>query len=143
MFNYDNIGGKIKGLAKAAFIVEAISAVLSGFVMVILGIDDFFETNLILYGILTMILGPIVAWVGSWLLYAFGELVENSTSLNRKIPDMAKPAAQQPAATVKPATYLSKPAPRPANTHSWRCDYCGHMTSKSPCEHCGSAELKK
>ena len=39
-----------------------------------------------------------------------------------------------------------QPAPVPKNgvvvpaqkaTHSWRCDNCGQMTSKSPCEHCG------
>ena len=30
---YDNIGGKIKGLAKAVFIVEAIAAIIAGIVL--------------------------------------------------------------------------------------------------------------
>ena len=72
MFHYDNIGGKIKGLAKAAFIVEAIAAVLSGLVMFVED-DDMF-----LIALLVAIVGPIVAWVGSWLLYGFGQLIENS-----------------------------------------------------------------
>ena len=75
MFNYDNIGGKIKGLAKAAFIVEAIAAVLSGLVMFVED-DDMF-----LIALLVAIVGPIVAWVGSWLLYGFGQLIENSDTL--------------------------------------------------------------
>ena len=75
MFNYDNIGGKIKGLAKAAFIVEAIAAVLSGIVMFIED-DDMF-----LLAVLVAVVGPIVAWVGSWLLYGFGQLIENSDTL--------------------------------------------------------------
>ena len=75
MFNYNNIGGKIKGLAKAAFIVEAIAAVLSGIVMFIED-DDMF-----LMAVLVAVVGPIVAWVGSWLLYGFGQLIENSDTL--------------------------------------------------------------
>ena len=75
MFHYDNIGGKIKGLAKVAFIVEAIAAVLSGLVM--FAEDD----DMFLIALLVAIVGPIVAWVGSWLLYGFGQLVENSDTL--------------------------------------------------------------
>ena len=67
---YDNIGGKIKGLAKAVFIVEAIAAVIAGIALV--AIDE----DLILFGVLTLILGPAVAWVSSWLLYGFGELID-------------------------------------------------------------------
>lgn len=68
---YDNIGGKIKGLAKAMFIVEAFGAVIAG--IALLATDD----DLILAGLLTLFCGPIIAWVGSWILYAFGELVED------------------------------------------------------------------
>ena len=40
---YDNIGGKIKGLAKAMFIFEAIGAVITGFVLCTA--DDDFHNN--------------------------------------------------------------------------------------------------
>ena len=72
---YDNIGGKIKGLAKAVFIVEAIAAVIAG--IALLAIDD----DLILFGVLTLILGPAVAWVSSWLLYGFGELIDRVSEI--------------------------------------------------------------
>ena len=65
---YENIGGKIKNWAKWIFIVEAIGAIITGIVLAI-------EED-ILY-IFIAIGGPIVAWVSSWILYAFGELVEN------------------------------------------------------------------
>jgi hypothetical protein len=68
---YDNIGGKIKGLAKASFIVAAIAEVITG--IALMATDD-----LIGYGLLVMFVGPIAAWVSSWLLYGFGQLVENS-----------------------------------------------------------------
>lgn len=68
MIRYDNIGGKIKDLAKASFIVEAIAAVITG---IVLGVDtEEWWCALILF------CGPIVAWVSSWLLYRFGELID-------------------------------------------------------------------
>ncbi len=70
MFNYDNIGGKIKSWAIWIFIVEAIAAIIGG--VTLIGNDD------ILYGFLTIVFGPIAAWVSSWLLYGFGQLIENS-----------------------------------------------------------------
>jgi hypothetical protein len=74
---YDNIGGKIKGLAKATFIVEAIAAVITG--IAFMAMDD----DLVPVGLLVMILGPIVAWVSSWLLYGFGELIDKTCDIAR------------------------------------------------------------
>ena len=69
---YDNIGGKIKGLAKASFIVAAIAEAITG--IALMASDE----DLILYGLLVLIAGPIITWVSSWLLYGFGQLIENS-----------------------------------------------------------------
>ena len=66
---YENIGGKIKNCAKWIFVVEAIAAILAGFVLAAEE-DGVF--------ILVSIVGPLVAWVGSWLLYGFGELIETN-----------------------------------------------------------------
>ena len=85
---YDNIGGKIKGLAKTMFIVEAIGAVITG--IVLLATDDDF----ILVGLLTLFCGPIVAWVSSWILYAFGELVEDVHAVRDKEGMVAKEKAK-------------------------------------------------
>lgn len=72
MFNYDNIGNKIKSLAQTAFIIEAIAAAISGLVVMI---ED---EDMILIGLLIMVIGPFIAWISSWLLYGFGQLIENS-----------------------------------------------------------------
>lgn len=75
---YENIGGKVKSLAKCAFIVEAIGAIITGFVLVAS------DSGLAFYGLLTIVFGPIVAWVSSWILYAFGELVDKTCALAEK-----------------------------------------------------------
>ena len=67
---YSNIGGKIKSWAVWVFIVEAIGAVIGGIALI--------ANNDGLIGVLTIVLGPIAAWVSSWLLYGFGQLIENS-----------------------------------------------------------------
>ena len=65
---YDNIGEKIKGLARATFIVEAFASVITG---IVLWVDtEEWWCALILF------CGPIVAWVSSWLLYGFGEIID-------------------------------------------------------------------
>ncbi|MBE6783518.1 MAG: hypothetical protein E7536_05855 [Ruminococcaceae bacterium] len=75
---YENIGGKIKKWAKWIFIVEAIGAIIAGLVLIIN-----VEEELILHGFLALIFGPVVAFVGSWILYAFGELVEKTAANER------------------------------------------------------------
>lgn len=74
---YDNIGGKIKGLAKVAFIIEVIAAVIIGANFI--AIDD----DLIGIGLLIMILCSFVGWVSSWLLYGFGELIDQTCAIAR------------------------------------------------------------
>ncbi len=78
---YDNIGEKIKGLAKATFIVEAIAAVITG--IAFMAADE----DMIPVGLLVMILGPIIAWVSSWLLYGFGELIDKTCDIARNTYD--------------------------------------------------------
>ena len=74
---YNNIAGKIKLLAKIGFIVETIAIVIAG--IGILLTDD--EVINILTGVLVMAMGPFAAGASSWVLYGFGELIENTAKL--------------------------------------------------------------
>jgi hypothetical protein len=73
---YDNIGSKIKGFAKLIFIVCSIATIIVGFTLILLEVYS--------AGIILLILGPIVTWVSSWILYAFGELVEDVHDMRSK-----------------------------------------------------------
>ena len=68
---YDNIGGKIKGLARAIFFIEAIGSIITG---IALGVE--YEFCFII-----CLIGPLVAWISSWLLYGFGELVDKACDI--------------------------------------------------------------
>ena len=73
---YADIGVKIKNWAKWIFIVEAIGAVISGIVL--------FADEFILAGLLTLVCGPIIALVSTWLLYAFGQLVDDTHAIRNQ-----------------------------------------------------------
>ena len=75
---YTDIGKKIKNWAKWIFIIEAIVAIIAGFVLMV---ED---KDLIGYGLLTLVCGPIVAWIGSWLLYAFGQITDDLHAMRNK-----------------------------------------------------------
>ena len=70
---YNNIGGKIKVLAKCIFVIDAIAMFVVGIVLL--------SEELIGAGLLTMFLGPVLAWVSSWLLYGFGELIDKASEI--------------------------------------------------------------
>ena len=70
MFN--NIGRKIKNLAQFFCLFGIIASIVSGLVLMSQG------NFLIAIGLLVAVVGSLLAWVGSFLLYGFGEMVENS-----------------------------------------------------------------
>ena len=138
---YENIGRKIKNWAKWIFIVEAIGAIITGFVLLCLD-EDF-----ILYGLLAMILGPFVAWVGSWILYAFGELVEdvhalrsNSIAPTYTTQDQVTPPASAAPSIIKPATSTIIMPRTTVQADEWKCT-CGriHKQYVSTCS-CGASK---
>lgn len=90
MFSYDRIGQRIKTLAQITFIAEAIAAVIAG--LVIIGNDS----DMTVYGLLLIVGGPFVAWVSSWLLYGFGELIDKACQIEYNTrPDSAKSSVQR------------------------------------------------
>lgn len=72
---YKEIGKKIKKLAIVIFVLEAIVFFIGGiFLMAI-------NNDLFLVGILMMIIGPLLAWVSSFILYGFGELIDKTSEI--------------------------------------------------------------
>ena len=70
---FDNIGSKIKSLASVIAWIGIIVSVLSGIVLCI--------TQGFVVGILVAGLGSLSAWIGSFMQYGFGQLIENSDYL--------------------------------------------------------------
>ena len=69
---YDNIGQKIKGLSKAIFVILAVIGASCGLIVMITSVGI-----MVIVGLIMFIVVPVLAWVLSWLLYGFGELIES------------------------------------------------------------------
>ncbi len=67
---YENIGGKIKGLAKGTAILGIIGSIIGGIA--------FITEELVLIGIFVLVFGSLGAWMSTWLIYGFGELIETA-----------------------------------------------------------------
>ena len=71
---FDNIGGKIKTLALVSTIIGMVAFGIYGLALLFSGA--------VLIGILVAGLGCLSAWIGSFLLYGFGELIEQQAMNN-------------------------------------------------------------
>lgn len=78
---FQNVGKKIKTLAKGIFWISGVGSIITGLVMLIFAPGAFFPQNVYtLLGLTTIITGPLSAYAGGILLYGFGELVDKAVS---------------------------------------------------------------
>ena len=97
IFNFDNIGGKIKAVAKwSCWITILLIWIAAPIALVVMLADDM--DALCLIPIAGAIVGPVFVWLGSWGMYAFGEFVEDIHALRGGEP---APVAQPKAEKVK------------------------------------------
>ena len=74
---YANIGETIKKWAKTIFVLETIACILFAVITLVYSISDGDEDAFLL-ALLVAGLGPLLAYVSTWLLYAYGELVDKT-----------------------------------------------------------------
>ena len=103
---FTDIGGKIKTLAKVICWIGIITSVLTGIGLLFLG-----NSILIISGLISMIVGSLISWAGSFTLYGFGELIEKTTETNH----LTKLILDQNIRT-KSDTYIYSAAPKWNNT---------------------------
>ena len=80
---YENIGGKIKTLAKVICWIEIIACVVGGIVLCCIGSQSY--DSVVLSGVALMLLGPLFSWVGSFLLYGYGDMISRVQSIEEKL----------------------------------------------------------
>lgn len=83
---FDNIGGKIKTLAKVVCWIGIVLCVIIGVIMIVVGanVGGANGTSAIVGGIVVAVAGALASWIGSFLVYGFGELVDKTRSLAEK-----------------------------------------------------------
>lgn len=82
---YKNIGAKIKGLAKFIYLLGSITSIAYG--IFVIGSAVSFDVSFgiagkaLFIGIIIIVLGAVLSWLGSLCIYGFGELIERVTEI--------------------------------------------------------------
>ena len=123
---FDNIGGKIKTVASTLTVLGIILSILAGLITLLDG-----EIS----GLFVMIFGSLFSWLGSFLLYGFGQLVENSD----KLVALLDPSVQETSHETAPSlgqSSMDVPQNPPAD---WVCFACGYTNFHrvKTCQSCG------
>ena len=115
MFDYSNIGEKIKTLAKVLFLLSAIGCVVSGITILF-----YSEFKSWISSLLCIVLGPLVSWLATLVLYGFGELICKTTEI---------------AINTRTTAYASQ-----GSTLKFCCPVCGKETDafSANCKNCGA-----
>ena len=71
---FDNIGDKIKVLAQVICWVGIFASVITGFMLMT-------QDDTLLLGFLVILFGSLGSWIGSFMIYGFGQLIENADAL--------------------------------------------------------------
>ena len=123
---FENIGSKLKGLAYFSFVGGIAGSVIGG---IILMSDD-----LVLFGLLTAVLGSLGSWISSWVVYAIGEIAENtqkSRGSDGQTGDIDDGAEKKRTQSVFKAYHTN------SSSDPKQCPYCGDVVKSSVCEMCG------
>ena len=88
---YDNISEKIKSLAGATFALGAFMSIILG--VWLISIE---HTITVPLGIIIIVVGPVASWASSWMIYGFGELIENTSDLKSSVQPQKKPTNKKP-----------------------------------------------
>ena len=78
---WDDIGGKIKGLAKIIALLGIISSIIGGFVFFNIARKMSYSGIYFGIGLATMFIGSLLSWIASWFMYGFGELIEKTSEI--------------------------------------------------------------
>ena len=131
MFN--NVGEKLKNLAAFFTWVGIVFSVILGIVVIKLSV---------IIGLLVMVAGSLLSWIASLGMYAFGELVDNTSIIaGKKVNTEARTTTLRVASVTS-----SQDAKRTAfytsnNTQTSKakvCPHCGEMVRSNVCDMCGN-----
>ena len=79
---FDNIGEKIKTLAKVCTAIGIILSIISGIALMVL--------SNVWIGLLCIVGGCVFSWIGSFLVYGFGEIIVKLNKISNNLQDQKK-----------------------------------------------------
>lgn len=114
---FKNPGAKIKALAIVFFVLLFLGSLGGGGYLIYLGID-YSHNELLLYGILAILVGFLVAWLSVLFMYAFGSMVDDVQTIRTRLEYQSyQPSFQQSYQPPYQPAYQPNPAPNYQQTY--------------------------
>ena len=84
---FDNIGKKIKTLAKVLVWIGIIAALVLGIVFLVISGDvhGSAKSTFVFSGLIFLIAGPFLCWISCFFIYGFGELIDKTCDIQAAI----------------------------------------------------------
>ncbi len=142
IFNFEDIGGKIKALTKWCCWISILLIWISAPICFICLLSSKYTANLWWIPLVYSIVGPVVVWIGSWAMYAFGEFVEDTHAIRNK-EGTTKEAATKRDAEAKAKRKAEETAKREAEEKAAKLVAEKEQLSVSDIESAASAFLNR
>ena len=127
---YNNIGDKIKTVAKTVGIVGMVFSLIVGF-FICVALGELIGGAGVIIGLAIMVGGSIVSWMSTWLLYSWGDIVDNVQQINETLTKRDLETKPQSSRLLQSAKSSQKPK-APAK---WTCPKCGEQ-NKANAQYC-------
>ena len=126
---FEDIGRKLKGLARFLCWGGIIGSVISGIVL--------FDTERPLTSLIIIVSGSLGSWISSWVTYAIGEIAENTTAIYKatKSIDAVCNNEKEVAEKKRIESVLKATAKKSPTAHY--CPHCGEIVKSNTCDMCG------
>jgi hypothetical protein len=160
---FENVGGKLKGLAAFVAVGGIISSMISGIILAVTlsgagGIQRFAAF------IITAVIGSLASWFSSWSIYAIGDIHEMLSATttatqssyyknavqNVTCPKCGNIYTSDYSSCPKCGYRATKDIPSASTTaapsvEKWECPKCGcrNVTSIKYCTSCGTSKYSK
>ena len=85
---FDNIGGKIKDLAKVLACLGVIASCIVGIGVMCSDIHNIYGVDNILAGMAIIAFGSLVSYLSTFALYGFGELIESNKKIETYLAEI-------------------------------------------------------
>ena len=142
-FNFDDIGQKIKTFTKWTCWISILFTWITAPVafLVCLLVEDL--RMFCWVTVVDALVFPFVIWISSWTMYAFGELVDNSTALRKQKRQINPQAPSAPRKAPVPVEEEKPAEPTVVKTEFfddyWICGKCKtkNLANRDICWSCG------
>ena len=119
---FSNIGKKIMSLAKVLCWIGITGSVIAWVSGLVVSADSYEPGITILLAFAVLVVGFLISWIGSWTMYAFGQLVDDNQNLRAQLSNLNKEIGElntnlgYSMQNRRPSTEYAPTTPRPERT---------------------------